>query len=101
MVCCCVTDKDECWLLEGPRDGVFDFELGSEVRSVSKTGRRRMTSWKEVADEIRDAGGDYIDEPVVEDRQFVTARKPGDMPLQMARIFQRLANSAQESLKDE
>lgn len=55
---------------------------------------RRMTSWKEVADEIRDAGGDYRDEPVVEDGQFITARKPGDMPLELARILERLEQDA-------
>lgn len=51
---------------------------------------RKMTSWREVAPEIREAGGDYQDAPMVEDGQFVTARKPGDMPLAMRRIFERL-----------
>jgi protease I len=55
---------------------------------------RRMTAWREVADEVRAAGGDYVDEPVVEDGQFITARKPGDMPLEMARILDRLSTSA-------
>ncbi|MEU1550660.1 type 1 glutamine amidotransferase domain-containing protein [Nocardia sp. NPDC005745] len=51
---------------------------------------RCMTSWREVADEVRAAGGVYQDEPVVEDGQFITSRKPGDMPLEMRRIFERL-----------
>jgi protease I len=54
---------------------------------------RQMTSWREVAQEITDAGGEYKDAPVVEDGQFVTARKPGDMPLEMNRIFERLDQS--------
>jgi protease I len=52
---------------------------------------RRMTSWRDVAPEVRAAGGLYVDEPVVEDGQFVTARKPGDMPLELARFMERLA----------
>lgn len=51
---------------------------------------RRMTAWREVAPEISAAGGEYIDEPVVEDAQYVTSRKPGDMPLELARILERL-----------
>jgi protease I len=39
---------------------------------------------------VRASGGEYVDAPVVEDAQFITARKPGDMPLQMARIVERL-----------
>ncbi|WP_176697039.1 type 1 glutamine amidotransferase domain-containing protein [Microbacterium sp. 3J1] len=58
---------------------------------------RRMTSWKDVAHEIRDAGGEYVDEPVVEDAQFITARKPGDMPREMARIFERLTEANGEN----
>jgi protease I len=57
---------------------------------------RRMASWHEVADEVRDAGGEYIDEPVVEDGQFITARKPGDMPLEMARILSRLRDDTRQ-----
>ena len=52
---------------------------------------RRMTSWYGVAPEIVQAGGSWVDAPLVEDGQFVTARKPGDLPVEMARIFQRLA----------
>jgi protease I len=52
---------------------------------------RRMTSWKDVAPEVRAAGAQYVDEPVVEDGQFITARKPGDMPLELARFLERLA----------
>jgi protease I len=51
---------------------------------------RRMTSWREVADEVRASGCEYVDAPVVEVAQYITARKPGDMPLQMARVFERL-----------
>lgn len=51
---------------------------------------RTMTSWREVAPEVRAAGGTYLDEPVVEDAQFITARKPGDLSMELARILERL-----------
>ncbi|SMH44259.1 protease I [Rathayibacter oskolensis] len=54
---------------------------------------RRLTSWKDVAPEVRAAGAEYIDEPVVEDGPFITARKPGDMPLQLARFLERVTAS--------
>jgi protease I len=54
---------------------------------------RHATSWHEVGPEITAAGGQYDDEPVVVDGQFVTSRKPGDLPSQMARIFEMLGRS--------
>jgi protease I len=51
---------------------------------------RSMTSWHEVAPEITAAGGTYLDRALVEDGQFVTSRKPGDMPLEISRLLQRL-----------
>lgn len=40
---------------------------------------RRLTSWYEVQEEIEAAGGTWINEPVVQDGPFFTARKPGDI----------------------
>lgn len=54
---------------------------------------RRLTSWQDVAPEVRAAGAEYVDEPVVEDGPFITARKPGDMPLQLARFLERVTGS--------
>lgn len=66
------------------------------LASAGLVDGRSLTSWHEVADEVRAAGGTWIDEPVVEDGQFVTARKPGDMPQQLARILERLATARTE-----
>ncbi|WP_285106408.1 type 1 glutamine amidotransferase domain-containing protein [Promicromonospora sp. MEB111] len=54
---------------------------------------RRMTSWRDVAPEVREAGAEYVDEPVVEDGQYITSRKPGDMPRELARFLERLADA--------
>jgi protease I len=38
-----------------------------------------MASWPEVEKELTEAGGIFIDEALIEDGQFITARKPGDL----------------------
>ena len=55
---------------------------------------RFMTSWYEVAPEITAAGGTYLDQALVGDGQFVTSRKPGEMPLEVSRLRQRLTAAA-------
>lgn len=41
---------------------------------------RRMTSWPSVRTDLRNAGADVRDEPVVVDGNLVTSRKPDDIP---------------------
>lgn len=40
---------------------------------------RRVTSWKSLRTDIRNAGGDWVDEEVVSDQGIVTSRKPADL----------------------
>jgi protease I len=42
---------------------------------------RRLTSYPSIRTDIRHAGGDVVDEEVVVDRQLVTSRNPGDLPV--------------------
>jgi protease I len=58
--------------------------------SAGLAAGRRMTSWFEVADEINAAGGEWLNRAVVQDGQIFTARKPGDLPAEMARIISYL-----------
>jgi protease I len=51
---------------------------------------QEVTAFWHVEEEISGAGGSYLDIPVVEGEQVITARKPGDMPREMARIMARL-----------
>jgi len=51
---------------------------------------KRVTGWRDVADEMCAAGGIYVDEAGVEDGQFITGRKPSDIPRIMVRILDRL-----------
>jgi len=41
---------------------------------------RRLTSYYSLAADIRNAGGDWVDEEVVVDRNLITSRNPDDLP---------------------
>src|SRR4051794_35518600 len=41
---------------------------------------RRVTSWPSLQTDIRNAGGEWVDEEVVVDSGLVTSRKPDDLP---------------------
>jgi len=42
---------------------------------------RRLTGWKSIIQDIRNAGAEYIDAEVVVDENLVTSRHPGDLPV--------------------
>ncbi len=53
---------------------------------------RRLTSWPAIQSDVRNAGGDWVDEAVVVDRQMVTSRQPEDLPAfekKMIEVFAR------------
>jgi protease I len=41
---------------------------------------KRLTSWPSVRTDIRNAGGEWVDEEVVVDGNLITSRKPDDLP---------------------
>lgn len=41
---------------------------------------RKVTSWPSLETDIRNAGGESVDEEVVVDNGLVTSRKPDDLP---------------------
>ena len=41
---------------------------------------RRVTSWPSIAVDLRNAGADWVDAPVVQDGNLITSRKPADLP---------------------
>jgi len=49
------------------------------VESGAAKGRR-MTSWPSLKTDIRNAGGEWVDQEVVVDGNLVTSRKPDDIP---------------------
>lgn len=40
---------------------------------------RKITGYRKIADEMRDAGADFYDEPVMIDANLITSRKPEDI----------------------
>ena len=49
---------------------------------------RRLTSWPSLQTDIRNAGGEWVDEEVVVDEGLVTSRKPDDLPAFTAKMVE-------------
>jgi protease I len=48
--------------------------------SAGLTEGRRLTSYHSLADDVRNAGGTWVDEEVVVDGNLITSRDPDDLP---------------------
>ncbi len=51
---------------------------------------KSVTSWPGMQDELKEAGGTFIDQPVVVDGNIITARMPGDLPPHVHTFLQML-----------
>ena len=52
---------------------------------------RTLTCWPSIAIDVKNAGGLYVDKPVVEDGNLITSRKPDDVPVFSAAIIRALS----------
>ena len=59
----------------------------------------RVTSWPSLRTDIRNAGGEWVDEEVVSDRKLVTSRKPDDLPAFNRRMIELFAQTARKRLR--
>ena len=57
---------------------------------------RTITSWPSLATDIRNAGGNWVDEEVVVDQGLVTSRKPDDLPAFNAKIIEEFSEGRHE-----
>jgi protease I len=55
---------------------------------------RQLTGAHAIADDIRNAGGLYRDQPVVQDSNWVSSRNPDDLPQFNRAILEKLASAA-------
>lgn len=51
---------------------------------------RTLTCWPSIAIDVTNAGGLYVDRPVVEDGNLITSRKPDDVPAFASAILRAL-----------
>jgi protease I len=52
---------------------------------------RKVTSWPSLKTDMRNAGGEWVDEKCVVDRGLVTSRKPDDLPAFNEKIVEEFA----------
>lgn len=52
---------------------------------------RKLTSWPSLKTDIRNAGGEWTDEPVITDQGLVTSRKPADIPAFTRKMIEEFA----------
>ncbi|HEY7018653.1 MAG TPA: type 1 glutamine amidotransferase domain-containing protein [Gaiellaceae bacterium] len=57
---------------------------------------RKVTSWPTLQTDIRNAGGNWVDEEVVVDQGLVTSRKPDDLPAFNAKIVEEFCEGRHE-----
>lgn len=52
---------------------------------------RRLTSWPAIQTDVKNAGGNWVNEEVVVDNGIVTSRKPDDIPAFSAKLVEEIA----------
>jgi protease I len=56
-----------------------------------------LTSYHTIQDDIRNAGGQWVDEEVVHDQNWVSSRQPSDLPAFNREMIALFADSAKNS----
>jgi protease I len=57
---------------------------------------RKITSWPSLQTDIRNAGGNWVDEEVVVDEGLVSSRKPDDLPAFCAKLVEEFCEGKHE-----
>jgi len=86
-----VLNADQLRMVEAARSWVNEFvDNGRLIAAICHAPwllvsadvveERRLTSYFTLQDDIRNAGGEWVDRPVVVDDNLITSRTPGDLP---------------------
>lgn len=67
--------------------------------SAGLTDGKTLTSWPSLQDDIRNAGGNWIDEEVVVDGKWISSRKPDDIPAFNQKMIEVIAGRMQEHVR--
>lgn len=71
------------------------------LASADKVKGRRLTSYYTIQDDIRNAGGEWVDQEVVIDGSLITSRKPDDLPAFCEALIAMLQKQHEEQLTRE
>jgi protease I len=61
---------------------------------------RKVTSWPSLQTDIRNAGGNWVDEEVVVDQGLVTSRKPDDIPAFNDKMIEEFAEGRHQGQRE-
>lgn len=97
-------NADHLRMVQNARDWVQDFmEKGKPLAvichapwvlvSADVVNGRKLTSYYTIQDDIRNAGGEWIDDAVVVDGSLITSRQPDDLPAFDKAILDMLAKA--------
>ncbi len=83
------------------------FEQGKPVGSICHgpwtlveagvVSGRTLTSYPSIKTDIRNAGGEWVDQEVVTDRGLVTSRNPGDLPAFNTKLIEEFAEGRHDA----
>jgi protease I len=59
---------------------------------------RTLTSWPTLQDDIRNAGGHWVDQVLVVDDNLISSRKPADIPVFTQKMLEILSRRLTKSL---
>ncbi|NDF12714.1 MAG: type 1 glutamine amidotransferase [Proteobacteria bacterium] len=58
---------------------------------------KQVAAWPEIKDEVQQSGAYFIDEALVEDGQFITARQPGDLHRHLSGVMDYLKGRKEQT----
>jgi len=62
---------------------------------------KQVAAWPEVENEIKDAGGIFVNEALVEDGQLITGRKPGDLHRHLYGVIEYLRGTVSNQSREQ